>query len=183
MISLIILLVFYFPALWTQSLFIWSWHKREKEILYQCFSYDPYLLHHGIRFPCRYDFQFDGSTPILRWVIMVVHIFLVVNDKWFMLMIIDDYSRYLWQLCLGYRSIDLLNCLSDLSLSWDLSKLNWWNLVFSSSGGVDVFVWVWHLFLFALISGGMVFVIEKACVLVATLLNLKINVYHPYALV
>jgi hypothetical protein len=29
----------------------------------------------------------------------------------------------------------------------------------------------------------MVFVIEKACVLVATLLNLKINVYHPYALV
>jgi hypothetical protein len=48
---------------------------------------------------------------------VVVHIFLVVDDKWFVLVIVDDYSCYLWQLCLGHRSIDLLSCLSGLRLS------------------------------------------------------------------
>jgi hypothetical protein len=48
---------------------------------------------------------------------VVVHNFFVVDGKWFVLVIIDDYSRYLLQLCLGHRSIDLLSCLSGLSLS------------------------------------------------------------------
>jgi hypothetical protein len=39
--------------------------------------------------------------------------FLVVDGKWFVL-IVDDYSRYLCQLCLGHRSINLLYCLSGL---------------------------------------------------------------------
>jgi hypothetical protein len=33
------------------------------------------------------------STPVLRWVTVVVHIFLVVDGEWVLLMIIDDYSR------------------------------------------------------------------------------------------
>jgi transposase InsO family protein len=40
-----------------------------------------------------------------------------VGGKWFVLVIIDDYSRYLWQYCLGHMSIDLLCCLSGLSLT------------------------------------------------------------------
>jgi hypothetical protein len=49
--------------LWTWSLFIWSWSKREKEVLIQCFGYGPCLLHHGVRLPCKHDFQLDGFYP------------------------------------------------------------------------------------------------------------------------
>jgi hypothetical protein len=31
--------------------------------------------------------------------------------------------------------------------------------------------------------GGMVFAIEKACILVAALLSLELGVYHPYVMV
>jgi hypothetical protein len=71
-----------FSLLWTWLLFIWSWSKREKNVLYQCFGYDPCLLRHGVHFPCRHDFQLDGSTPTLRWVSLMVHIFLVVSFEW-----------------------------------------------------------------------------------------------------
>jgi hypothetical protein len=40
-----------------------------------------------------------------------------MGGKWFVLEIVHDYSRYLWQQCLGHMSIDLLCCLSGLSLS------------------------------------------------------------------
>jgi hypothetical protein len=33
------------------------------------------------------------STPVLRWVVVVVHIFLVVDDEWVVLVIVEDYSR------------------------------------------------------------------------------------------
>jgi hypothetical protein len=39
----------------------------------------PMLLRHGVRFPYRHDLQLDGSTPVLRWVAVVVHIFSVVE--------------------------------------------------------------------------------------------------------
>jgi hypothetical protein len=38
-------------------------------------------------------FSYLVSTPILRWVDMVVHIFLVVDGEWALLVIVDDYSR------------------------------------------------------------------------------------------
>jgi hypothetical protein len=34
------------------------------------------------------------STPILRWVAFVIHIFLVVDGDWVLLVIVDDYSHY-----------------------------------------------------------------------------------------
>jgi hypothetical protein len=40
--------------------------KRERGFVPQCFGYDPCLLRHGVHFPCRHDFQLDGSTPALR---------------------------------------------------------------------------------------------------------------------
>jgi hypothetical protein len=61
-----------------------------------------------------------------------------VCDHWLFLLL-------LWLLCLGHMHFDLLCCLSGLCLSWGLSKLIWWNIVFSTSGGVDVFYWVWRL--------------------------------------
>jgi hypothetical protein len=30
--------------------------KRERGFVSQCFGYDPYLLRHGVHFPCRHDF-------------------------------------------------------------------------------------------------------------------------------
>jgi hypothetical protein len=91
-------------------------------------------------------------------------------------------------------SIDLLCYLSGLSLSWGLPKLNWWNLVFSTSGGVGVFDWVWRLVWFALVwgvacfialilGGSMIFAIEKPYVLIAALLSFKLGICHPYGLI
>jgi hypothetical protein len=37
-------------------------------------------------------FSWLVSTPILRSVALVIHIFLVVDDEWVLLVIIDDYS-------------------------------------------------------------------------------------------
>jgi hypothetical protein len=33
------------------------------------------------------------STPVLRSVAVVVHIFLIVDGEWFLLVIVDDYYR------------------------------------------------------------------------------------------
>jgi hypothetical protein len=38
-------------------------------------------------------FSWLVSTPVLRWVAVVVHIFLIVDGEWVVLVIIDDYSR------------------------------------------------------------------------------------------
>jgi hypothetical protein len=50
---------------------------------------------------------------------------------------------------------DFLYWYSGLCLSCGVCKLNWWNLVSSISGGVDVFSWVWCLLCFTLGSGGV----------------------------
>jgi hypothetical protein len=43
---------------------------------------------------CSVDVTFSWlvSTPVLRWVVVVVHFFLVVDSEWVMLVIADDYS-------------------------------------------------------------------------------------------
>jgi hypothetical protein len=38
-------------------------------------------------------FSWLVSTPVVRSVAVVVHIFLVVDDEWVVLVIIEDYSR------------------------------------------------------------------------------------------
>jgi hypothetical protein len=38
-------------------------------------------------------FSWLVSTPVLRRVVVVVHIFLVVDGEWVLLVIVDDYSR------------------------------------------------------------------------------------------
>jgi hypothetical protein len=45
-------------------------------------------------FVSRVDVTFSWlvSTPVLRWVAVVDHIFLVVDGEWVVLVIIDDYS-------------------------------------------------------------------------------------------
>jgi hypothetical protein len=40
--------------------------NRERGFVFQCFGYDPCLLHHGVHFPYSHDLQLDGSTPALR---------------------------------------------------------------------------------------------------------------------
>jgi hypothetical protein len=67
-------------------------------------------------------------------------------DRWWLFSL-------LWLLCLGHMHFDLLYCLSGLCLSCGVSKLNWWNLVFSTSWGVDIFSWIWRLVWFALVQG------------------------------
>jgi hypothetical protein len=37
-------------------------------------------------------FSWLVSTPVLRCVAVVVHVFLVMDDEWVLLVIIDDYS-------------------------------------------------------------------------------------------
>jgi hypothetical protein len=108
---------------------------KEREVLCQCFVYDPCLLYHGDRFQRWHDIQLDGSTLVLRWVAVVVHIFPVVEYvQWAFLVcerhVVCACDRWwlfplLWQLCLGHMGIDLLCCLSGLCLSWGLFKLNW----------------------------------------------------------
>jgi hypothetical protein len=70
----------------------------------------------------------------------------VACDRWWLFSL-------LWLLCLGHMCFDLLYCLSGLCLSCGVSKLNWWNPVFSTSGGVGVFSWIWRLVWFALVQG------------------------------
>jgi hypothetical protein len=38
-------------------------------------------------------FSWLVSTPVLRYVAVVVHIFFVVDDEWVLLVTVDDYSR------------------------------------------------------------------------------------------
>jgi hypothetical protein len=38
-------------------------------------------------------FSWLVSTPVLRWVALVIHIFPVVDDDWVLLVIVDDYSH------------------------------------------------------------------------------------------
>jgi hypothetical protein len=59
----------------------------------QCFGYDP--CGSVMVFVSSIDETFSWlvSTPVLRSVALVVHIFLVVDDEWVLLVIIDDYSR------------------------------------------------------------------------------------------
>jgi hypothetical protein len=38
-------------------------------------------------------FSWLVSTPVLRLVALVIHIFLIVDSEWVVLVIIDDYSR------------------------------------------------------------------------------------------
>jgi hypothetical protein len=37
-------------------------------------------------------FSWLFSTPVLRWVALVIYIFLIVDDEWVLLVIVDDYS-------------------------------------------------------------------------------------------
>jgi hypothetical protein len=67
-------------------------------------------------------------------------------DRWWLFSL-------LWLLCLCHMHFDLLCCLSGVCLSCGVSKLNWWNIVFSTSGGVGVFSWIWCLIWFALVQG------------------------------
>jgi hypothetical protein len=69
-------------------------------------------------------------------------------DRWWLFSL-------LYLLCLGHMHFNLLCCLSGLCLSCGVSKLNWWNIVFSTSGGVGISSWIWRLLCFALGSGGV----------------------------
>jgi uncharacterized membrane protein YkgB len=59
----------------------------------QCFGYDP--CGSVMVFISSIDVTFSWlvSTPALRLVALVIHIFLVVDGEWVVLVIIDDYSR------------------------------------------------------------------------------------------
>jgi hypothetical protein len=59
----------------------------------QCFCYDP--CGSVMVFVSSIDVTFSWliSTPILRRVALVIHIFLVVVSEWVLLVIVDDYSH------------------------------------------------------------------------------------------
>jgi hypothetical protein len=58
----------------------------------QCLGYDP--CGSVMVFVSSIDVTFGWlvSTPVLRLVALVIHIFLVMDGEWVLLMIIDDYS-------------------------------------------------------------------------------------------
>jgi hypothetical protein len=58
----------------------------------QCFGYDPCGF--VMVFVSSIDVTFSWliSTPVLRLVALVIHILLVVDGEWVVLVIIDDYS-------------------------------------------------------------------------------------------
>jgi hypothetical protein len=58
----------------------------------QCFGYDPCGSVMVFVFSIDATFSWLVSTLFLRLVVVVIHIFLVVNGEWVMLVIIDDYS-------------------------------------------------------------------------------------------
>jgi hypothetical protein len=51
------------------------------------------LFHHGIHLQYRCDLQLARFYTLLRWVALVIHIFLVVDGEWVFRVIIDDYYR------------------------------------------------------------------------------------------
>jgi hypothetical protein len=124
-----------FSLLWTWSLFIWSWFKREKEVLCRCFGCDPCLLHHGARFLCRHDLYLDGLYPCFEMSFFILHTFPIVEHVQWAFLVCGRHAicacnhwwlfSPLWLLWLGHMCFDLLYCLSGLCLSWGLSNLIW----------------------------------------------------------
>jgi hypothetical protein len=130
----------------------------------QCFGYDPCLFRHCVHLQCRCDFQFAGFYPYFEMSCYGGPHFSCCG--WRMSCACDRCWLFslLWLLCLNHMRFDLLCCFSGLCLSCGVSKLNWWNLVFSISRGSVIFVELaldliclglrgslW----FALISGGV----------------------------
>jgi hypothetical protein len=122
----------------------------------QCFGYNPCLFHHGVCLRCRCDFQFVGFYPCFEMSCPCDPHFSCcgwrvgfVCDRWWLF-------SHLWLLCRVYMCFNLLYCLSGLCLSYGVSKLNWWGIVFSTSGGVNVFCWVWHLIWLSWFGGELV---------------------------
>jgi hypothetical protein len=127
----------------------------------QCFGYDPCLFRHGVHLQYRCDFQLVGLYPCFEMSCSCDPHFSCCGwrvgracDHWWLFSL-------LWLLCLGHMHFDLLCYLSGLYLSCGVSKLNWWNLVFSTSGEIGVFCWVgifgwvWRLLCFTLGSVGV----------------------------
>jgi hypothetical protein len=44
-------------------LMVCRWQVRHSGQRRGCFSYDPCLLHHGVHFPCSYDFSVGWFLP------------------------------------------------------------------------------------------------------------------------
>jgi hypothetical protein len=93
--------------LWTWSLFIWYWSKRDKEVLchalvttHVCsvmvFVSLVDMIFSWIVLPLLWDELLWCSTFFLLWNI-TSEPSLFVDDKWFVLVIVDDHYRYLWQ--------------------------------------------------------------------------------------
>jgi hypothetical protein len=100
----------------------------------------PMLSRHGVHLQYRCDFQLVSFYPCFEMSCPCDPHFSYCGwrvgfgcDRWWLFSL-------LWPLCLCHMCFDLLYWLSGLCLSCGVSKLNWWNLVFSASGGVDVFV-------------------------------------------
>jgi hypothetical protein len=116
----------------------------------------PMWFRHGVHLQYRCDFQLVGRYPCFEMTCPCDPYFscygwrvgFACDHWWFFLL--------LWLLCLSHMHFDLLYCLSALCLSWGLSKLIWWNIMFSTSGGVDVFCWVWRLIWLAWFEGELV---------------------------
>jgi hypothetical protein len=53
----------------------------------------PMLFRHGVHFQYRCEFSWLVFTPVLRWIALMIHIFLVVDGEWVVLVIVDDFSR------------------------------------------------------------------------------------------
>jgi hypothetical protein len=107
-------------------------------------------------------------TLVMRWVALVIHIFVVVDGEWVLLVIIDDYSR---SCAFCAYVICALTCLVVLvtytCLQGELASLLNLTLVVFCLG----------------FRGSMVFCIKKPHVLITTLLNSELDVCHPYGLV
>jgi hypothetical protein len=103
------------------------------------------LFRHGVHLQYRCDFQLASLYPCFEMSCYGGPHFSCCG--WWVSFAWDHWWLFslLWLLCLGHMRFNLLCCLSGLCLSCGVSKLNWWNLVFSTSGGVDVFYWVWRL--------------------------------------
>jgi hypothetical protein len=99
----------------------------------------PMWFRHGVRLQYRCDFQLVGLYPCFEMSYTCDPYFSYCGwrvgcacDHWWLFSL-------LLLLCLGHMRFDLLYCLSGLCLSCGESKLNCWNLVFSTLGGVNVF--------------------------------------------
>jgi hypothetical protein len=106
-------------------------------------------------------------------------------DRWWLFSL-------LWKLCL-HMCIDLLYCLSGLCLYCGVSKLNCWNLVFSTSGELASFVefdaWFdlpWfegELVIRLGFMGSMICCHWETMCFVAALQSFELAVCHPYDLI